>query len=83
MHPCGKNLHELFCEKAWWRRLYIILWMYIFSIYTRIHIHVYTHPCSWTIIKKVHKKLLTVVAFEKEKGMAGEEHGIRAYNFVF
>ena len=40
-------------------------------------IYAYTHPCSWTIIKEVHKKLLTVVAFEKEKGMAGEEHGGR------
>lgn len=60
-----------------------IMNVYIFHLYTDIytwmHIYIYTHthPCSGTIIKEVHKKLLTVVAFEKEKGMAGEEHGGR------
>lgn len=47
------------------------------DIYICMHIYVYIHPCSWTIIKEVHKKLLTRVTFEKEKRMAGEEHGRR------
>lgn len=82
MHLCGKK----FAIAVMWKSIVKktvcnIMNVYIFHLYTDIYtcmdIYAYTHPCSWTIIKEVHKKLLTVVAFEKEKGMAGEEHGGR------
>ena len=47
------------------------IYTHIYMIHACVSIYVNTFPCSWTITETVHKKLIVIVAFGEENGVAG------------